>query len=76
MAILFFLPTLLSSLLVDAGTIFGFPLVFYGFGGYCAGPCPVFFSEFNLVIDVLVLIGVPFLVNFLALKKQLKSEKQ
>ncbi len=71
MIVLFVLPTILtySSPSVDGIRIYGFPLKFYSEGGYCAWPgCEHTFSYLNFFIDLVILISVPLIVNFIILK--------
>ena len=72
--ILFILPTILTyrAPTYDGTRTYGFPLTYYSFGGLCFSPnggeeCS-YFSSLNLIIDLLILIGLPLLVNYLILK--------
>ena len=71
MIVLFILPTILtySAPFVDGVRVYGFPLVFNSEGGFCPPPgCGHTFSYPNLIIDLLILIVVPVIVNFIVLK--------
>lgn len=74
MIILFILPTVLTfgAPAYDSQRVYGFPLPFYSWGGRCYSPgggilCTSF-SYTNLIIDILILIGIPFIVNFIILQ--------
>ncbi len=69
MIFLFILPTILTFNYPaqDAPRRYGFPLVFYKEGGLIncpGGVCPASFEMLNLIIDIAILIIVPFIVNF------------
>lgn len=67
---LFILPTVLTfnAPTYDGNILYGFPLPFYLYGGMCLGdPCESF-SLTNLIIDLLTLVAIPFVVNFIVLK--------
>jgi hypothetical protein len=71
MIIVFILPTLLTynAPSYDGSRIYGFPLRFYSVGGLClTGEQCSFFSSMNLIIDLIILIGLPILINYLFLK--------
>ncbi len=74
MIFLFIMPTILTfgAPAYDGSQVYGFPLSFYSWGGKCYSPdggilCTSF-SYTNLIIDILFLIGIPFIVNFISLK--------
>ena len=74
MGLLFVLPTILTfgAPAYDGQRVYGFPLPFYSWGGLCYSPdggrmC-TFISYANLVIDILIMAGIPFIVNFIILK--------
>ena len=74
MITLFILPTILTygAPAYDSQRTYGFPLSFYSWGGLCYSPdggklCTSF-STTNLVLDVIILIAVPFIVNFISNK--------
>lgn len=72
MIILFIIPTILTynDIAFDGTRDYGFPLTFYSVGGFCmAGEACYSFSIFYLIIDLIVLIGVPLLINYLLNKK-------
>ena len=72
MIVLFILPTILTynDIAFDGTRNYGFPLTFYSVGGFCmAGAECSTFSVWYLIIDLIVLIGVPFIVNYFLSKK-------
>lgn len=72
MIVLFILPTILTynDIAFDGTRNYGFPLTFYSVGGFCmAGVECSTFSVWYLIIDLIVLIGVPFIVNYFLSKK-------
>ena len=75
--VLFILPTILTygAPAYDGSMIFGFPLPYYSFGGLClssdgGGKMCSSFSTLNLVIDLIILVGLPLLVNYLILRNK------
>ena len=74
MVVLFFLPTFLTynAPAVDGSRVYGFPLTYYSWGGLCYSPdggrlCSSF-STFNLIIDIIIILVIPFIVNFSIIK--------
>ncbi len=74
MVVLFIIPTILTfgAPAYDGQIVYGFPLFFYSWGGLCYSPeggtlCSSF-SYANLIIDIILLAGIPFIVNFIFLK--------
>ena len=71
MIILFVLPTIFTwgAPAYDGSRTYGFPFTFYSFGGLCiSGEMCSSFSVLYLIIDLVLLIGLPLLVNYLFLK--------
>jgi len=71
MIILFILPTVLtfSNPFVDGVRTYGFPLTYNTVGGDCLPPgCEHVFSYVNLIIDLLIVITIPIIVNHIVLK--------
>lgn len=55
----------------DGLRIYGFPLQFYASGGFCPAPgCDHTFNILYLVIDLLLVFGVPLLINAVATRKK------
>jgi len=76
MIVLFILPTILTynAPFADGTRVYGFPLVFNAQGGFCYGSsCEHAFSYLNLVIDLLILVVVPLLVNYIILRIKNRS---
>jgi len=74
MCLLFILPTILTfgAPAYDGQRVYGFPLPFYSWGGRCFSPdggmtCTTS-SYINLLIDIAILVGIPFILNFIILK--------
>ncbi len=68
MAVLFFLPTYLTweAPFVDGQRKYGFPITFYSWGGLCpeSRVC-AHFSLWSLIVDPLIVVGIPALVGVL-----------
>tara|TARA_Y100000310_G_scaffold208118_1_gene208652 strand:+ start:12932 stop:13213 length:282 start_codon:yes stop_codon:yes gene_type:complete len=57
-----------SSPYIDGFRIYGFPAPFYVSGGFCVGECGHEFKLYALIFDLILLIGIPAVVNYLVLK--------
>ena len=71
MIVLFIIPTILTygAPAYDGQRVYGFPLAFNSEGGLCPPPgCEYTFNYLNLIIDLLILIVIPLIVNFIVLK--------
>ena len=58
----------------DGQRLYGFPLPYSGEGGFCVGPCG-WFSAPLLVVDVLIFIGLPWLVGGLFRRYRARRQK-
>jgi len=74
MIILFFMPTVLTynAPAYDGERVYGFPLPYYSWGGFCFSPdggqmCR-FVSYPFMIIDLLILVGIPLGVNLILLR--------
>lgn len=75
MIVLFILPTLMTitAPLTDGAVQFGFPLTFNSTGGLCSSSgCGFAFNYLNLLIDLLLVVGIPLLANFIFAKSKMK----
>lgn len=76
--ILWLVPTALTydAPYVDGARLHGFPLPFYWWGGLCAGgKVCMEFSQLFLLIDLVVLLGIPALVNYFVLRRRNLTNK-
>lgn len=76
MLVIFVLPTISTYNLpyVDGVRIYGFPFVFKSEGGMCPPPgCGHSFSYLNIVLDLLILIAIPLIVNAIIIKVKHKQ---
>lgn len=80
MIIILIAPTILTldEPAKDGLTIYGFPLQFYTEGGYCE-PCPCVhtFHFHYALIDILLVFGIPIVINNIALllRKRYSNKK-
>ena len=61
---------------VDGRAIWGFPFTFYSYGGECYNEevggfsCKGFFNPVYLILDMLIILLVPFVINYIIVKNK------
>jgi hypothetical protein len=71
LVVLFFIPYVITynAPFVDGSRVIGFPLTAYSYGGWCvvSQSCYGFIPR-AFIVDVLIIIVTPLIVNYLTLK--------